>query len=369
MYPAIGPYDQTDPALVAYHCQLAKMVGLEGFAFDLGYYHDPQKPGKPTWAVKAMRTYRKAMQRYGLRAILIYEDKYHWKYDQTVESRKEAVQASYEDLNHWMRLFKPVQYRIGVRPLVGFFSYRAQFGKLGLGRLHPEEIRQWKSRFPANRKPVIVTQWLRKRFFGVMDGWMRWVKQKKTEREGAKFRARASLDILPDLLRQQHDKSQWMLNHDEVKLIIPAVWPGFDDRGVDGWTGEPRLTPRANGAVYRFTWRVALASQMPIIQIATWNDWFEATVVEPSASHGTQYLRITRRMVARHLEKSVPAGDLELPIWIYRLHTRSDIPPAAKQSADAAAMLIAEGQFKAATKRMEPWVERLNLGQPAYRND
>ena len=67
-------------------------------------------------------------------------------------------------------------------------------------------------------------------------------------------------------------------------ICAPSVGPGFDARRA---TGEARVRPRKNGAVYDHMWRQALRSRAPIVTITSYNEWHEGTQIEPArARHG-----------------------------------------------------------------------------------
>jgi len=69
------------------------------------------------------------------------------------------------------------------------------------------------------------------------------------------------------------------------KLVIGASYPGFDDR-LASW-GKNKIIPRRCGLNYLDTIRTALTYQkltgspVPFIQLVTWNDYDEGTVIEP----------------------------------------------------------------------------------------
>ena len=79
------------------------------------------------------------------------------------------------------------------------------------------------------------------------------------------------------------------------KLYIPPVSPGCNDSAARATTCA---RDRADGAYYQATWDGALAAnpQWAII-VSTFNEWMEATQVEPSVQYGDEYLQITRQNV------------------------------------------------------------------------
>jgi hypothetical protein len=75
------------------------------------------------------------------------------------------------------------------------------------------------------------------------------------------------------------------------KLYIPPVSPGCDDHLV----GSTCIQDRAGGAYYQATLDGALAANPAwAIVISTYNEWMEATQIEPAVQYGDQYLDMTR---------------------------------------------------------------------------
>jgi hypothetical protein len=77
------------------------------------------------------------------------------------------------------------------------------------------------------------------------------------------------------------------------KLYIPPVSPGCDDSFVRSATC---VQGRAGGSYYQATLRGALASNPKwAIVVSTWNEWLEATSIEPSVQYGDLYIDLTRQ--------------------------------------------------------------------------
>jgi hypothetical protein len=82
------------------------------------------------------------------------------------------------------------------------------------------------------------------------------------------------------------------------KLFIPPVSPGCNDSAARATTCA---RDRGDGAYYQATWDGALASnpQWAVI-VSTFNEWMEATQIEPSVQYGDEYLRITRQNAGQY---------------------------------------------------------------------
>lgn len=103
---------------------------------------------------------------------------------------------------------------------------------------------------------------------------------------------------------------------------MAGVWPGFDDALVTwAWKNpatheraRPRLINRETtlGNTYDLTWQAyhaylqahtageaSAALPLPLVQIATWNDYAETTTIEPTHDYGTRLLDQTLAASAR----------------------------------------------------------------------
>ncbi len=118
-----------------------------------------------------------------------------------------------------------------------------------------------------------------------------------------------------------------------VDYLMGGVWPGFDDQLVSwAWNAtpeNPEVRPRvmcretSRGNTLDLTWKVLLEHiarwaagdpaarrPCPLIQIVTWNDYAEATTVEPTRDYGRTPLEQCQRHLAeaRRLWREPPAA-------------------------------------------------------------
>lgn len=78
-------------------------------------------------------------------------------------------------------------------------------------------------------------------------------------------------------------------------MFIPTVHPGFQ------LVSDPNQVPlpRHEGQTFRHIYQIASAhvdEDMPLIVVVSWNDWGEATEIEPTVEFDTLYLEILREM-------------------------------------------------------------------------
>jgi uncharacterized protein (TIGR03437 family) len=83
----------------------------------------------------------------------------------------------------------------------------------------------------------------------------------------------------------------------QTKLAAATVQPGYDERLLANRAGK--FIEREDGAIYRATWEAAIAADPDWIFIATWNEFWENTHIEPSTLYGDFYLRLTGEYAAR----------------------------------------------------------------------
>ncbi|KKK75200.1 hypothetical protein LCGC14_2876120, partial [marine sediment metagenome] len=163
-----------------------------------------------------------------------------------------------------------------------------------------------------------------------------------------------------ELYDRRRTRKRKLLAEGTLDLHVDCVYPGFDDRGCWGWGKGPRIVPRGRGEIYTYTWRQAVIDDVPIVQIATWNDWFEGTIVEPSAEDGTRYLDITRTYAAKFKNAQPTKADLRLPIWIYRLR-KTTRDKESLQAVAKACELIRTGRFRDAESLIKPLAAKLKI--------
>lgn len=103
---------------------------------------------------------------------------------------------------------------------------------------------------------------------------------------------------------------------------MSTVFPGFQDiykqAGVlDSYGG---IVARS-GATFAETLELALSTGASLTQIATWKDYGEGTVIEPTRNHGYRYLEMLQKQ--RRAKQAFSSADLRSPVMLYQLRQRS----------------------------------------------
>lgn len=363
-YPSVGYYDMNDPKLIEYHCQCLKMACMDGVIFDLGFYAmDPD-------TVSMVTGYLNTLSAYGLKAVICYEDKAHWIWDSGAATRAMALQRAYEDMDNWLSLFLAggTQYYVtGQRPLFLLFSYEDTHPQKGITCLLPDEIEDWLDTFDPSQKPVLMRQWFKDPdHAGILNGQYGWPVLFTAPPEMAPYVGYCSLEQNQDQLYTVREYGQYLLSEGLGDFHMPGVWPGFDDLAIWGWGSGPRLMPRYNGDLYQQTWQWAIEDDLPVIQVATWNDWFEATIIEPSVEYGGTYLEITSLNAATFKEINdwnIP--DVNVPVWIYRIRDIT-ADPCVLEDLNTASDCIRTGQFAQARMLVRPWADYFQVDSIQY---
>lgn len=135
--------------------------------------------------------------------------------------------------------------------------------------------------------------------------------------------------------------------------FIPAAYPRFNDFYKEAGVGESygRVEDR-DGKTYSETLTRALDSGAPIVQLVTWNDWGEGTVIEPSREFGYRDLETTQRLRAsRTGYAGFAAADLRLPADLYRRQKASS-DPATQANLEQVSNLLFAGRCAEARRKL-----------------
>ncbi|MFL5734487.1 MAG: endo-1,3-alpha-glucanase family glycosylhydrolase [Chloroflexia bacterium] len=104
-----------------------------------------------------------------------------------------------------------------------------------------------------------------------------------------------STDVAAVNTRWRNIVSQYNASHGTARLWTAGVIPGWDESKVQPPRNPVKVFPRRDGAMYEEDWRAAIASDPEWVTITSFNEWFENTQIEPSASYGNHYLDLTRQ--------------------------------------------------------------------------
>jgi glycoprotein endo-alpha-1,2-mannosidase len=256
-YPLVGPYDSSDPDLVDYHLLLMKYAGVDAILIDwYGSYNilDYGSNLKNTNAVIA------GAKRVGLDFAVVYEDNTAYE----VERRKDvtALQAAQEDMKYLQQHYFSSGHYVMIedKPLLMTFGPRYF--------LLPADWTAITS--VLTKKPSLFPLWKHGHRTGTANtsGEFSWVDFNTS---------------LPEL--DQFYKAT------NAGLRMGSAYPGFRDYYQEGgWGDGYGFVDHANGASLDRTLEKFDASGKTYLQLVTWNDFGEGTMIEPTVEFQYKYV-------------------------------------------------------------------------------
>lgn len=320
-YPLIGAYDSGDPDVIQWQVDLSKAMLID--CLFVNWYGDPAvnnyaDPARFTAYKNAFNTLITKAEEKGLKACMFYEPKIHFDkqtviYEPENNSRGERIQGVINDI-------KSICATWGDRK--GYLHYNgkpvvAVYGLTVYGLTAPE----WQEIYDGvtQEHPVhLIGNLVRggedlETYYPVFGGMCHW----RTRPEFLGNHRGIDWNPLPqtisDYSKYMNRKAGSWAGEDPMnRHAISIIWPGFDDRGVYGWSDDPEelyFTPGRNGDFYLKTQEGASLAGANWVMIATMNDWNEGTSIEPYADIPDPYLYC--KMTQNFIEdfKGVPAKD------------------------------------------------------------
>lgn len=326
-YPLIGPYDSGDPHALEAQVLLMKFAGIDGVIVDwygTKDFNDYAANHRHTEALLPL------LKKAGLRIAICYEDQAVGAMvkgkgipaDGAVAHGKEELRWLDE---HWFA--DDAYVKQDGRPLLLVFGpqyfQREQWSELRAG---------------LKSQPLIFALPHLAKSSGA-DGAFGWPPV-----EGGKT-------LTPEQWRKE--LNTLYARRTAGEQVIATAFPGFHDiykqAGVSNSYGS---IAERDGATFAETLDLALQSGAPITQLATWNDYGEGTVIEPTRSNGYRYLEAVQARKA----KRFTAADLRLPVALYQLRKRAAGDADATRELDAAAALL----FAAKTREADATLAKVS---------
>jgi hypothetical protein len=322
--PLIGPYDSSDEHLLEYHVQLLKIAGIQGVVIDWYGIADFRDYGMIHRNTERLV---KQLKRADLQFAICYED-------QSVKHMIEAGELSTDKgitegtrALKWLaeHLFVDANYiKIQGRPVLLIFGPQ-YFSKT--------QWRELASVLPQRPLlfglPHLVND-------GGMDGAFGWPPV-----SGGREVTRQQWS---DYLKQLYLNEQ----------VISVAFPGFKDIYKEAGLHESYgFIDSREGKTLKETLSFAKSSPARILQIATWNDFGEGTVIEPSANHGYRYLEILQQSLSP--KSSFSAEDLRLPVRLYQLRKENLDNSQRLAELQRISDQLIQGQCQKARSLIEGW--------------
>jgi len=129
---------------------------------------------------------------------------------------------------------------------------------------------------------------------------------------------------------------------------IVSAFPGFNDVYVEGH----RELDHRDGRVMAQTLEVALKGPWRVVQLVTWNDYGEGTMIEPTVEFGYTFLEAVQaaRRNERGGEFPFTPADLRLPERLLALRRSGRVPVGAL---DRVGRLLRDGRCREARAELD----------------
>lgn len=316
-YPLIDLYDSNDPDALECHVLLMKLAGIDGVIID---WYGIEKFRDYAEIHRNCKHLIQYLKRAELQFAICYED-------QTVKHMIDGgVLPKHRDVAHGQMVMKwladnwfadEAYVKIDGRPILLVFGpqyfAKDQWGQVVSGLPH---------------RPLLYGLPHLSDQMG-MDGAFGWPP------------VTGGREIVPAVWRQYltalHQRP------DAEQSVLSVAFPAFRDiyRQAELHDSYGSIDAR-HGRTFAETFALARKSDASIIQIATWNDYGEGTVIEPTEASGYRYLEHIQQNTKPWLPYG--ASDLRLPVTLYQLKKRYSRDPAMMKKVQRAAESMFSGR-------------------------
>ena len=344
-YPLIGLYDSGDAATLECHALLLKFSGIGGVVID---WYGPEDFNDYALIHRNTGRFIPFLKKAGLQFAVCYEDKSAARpvrQGSVVADPGEALSHAKAALgwldSHWF--LDSAYVRQAGRPLLLVFGPQQIEGP-GWAQLRGD----------VSSRPLLLglPHLAGAAGFDGVFGWPPVAEGKRLEKDDWN----KELDVL-DARRKAGE------------VVLGVAYPGFQDiyaqAGLHPSYG--RIDAR-DGATFVESFDRAMAAHSGVVQIATWNDFGEGTMVEPSTNHGYTYLeKIQKALNARRPSgpEFTPA-DLRLPVALYHLRKRVGADRELSGELDRASELLFQSKCAAAEELLSKVNARLAQGPAVW---
>ena len=302
-HPLIGLYDSADPAVIECHLLQMKLAGVDGVIVDwYGISNTADYPEMHA-ATKALFDAAGAL---GMYFAVCFEDR---SVQLMVEWSRIPPQGT---TNHLAETFQWMQQEWFDQPQYFQHNGRPLFLNFGPMYLNNPEI--WNAAMAG--LPV------RPLFYGLhhlwrtagADGGFTWVHPDPWDG-----------GFSDETVKVRIGEVFTYFSKNPAEVIVSA-FPGFNDVYVEGH----RQLDHRGGQVMQQTLEVAMNGPWPIVQLVTWNDYGEGTMIEPTMEFGYTFLEAVQDARRRERGPAFPftAADLRLPERLLELRKAGGVPGA-----------------------------------------
>ena len=284
-YPLIGPYSSSDPDLHEYHFLMMKLSGVDGVIFDWYGSRDLHDYGL---IKKSTETFISTLEDLDLTFSIMYEDRVALQATENSLSTG-LIKAAQEDLTY-------IDSAYFSSPKYMTYNNKKMLFVFGPNYLKTEV--EWNEVFdilPSENRPDFLTLWAAKDRVGVnASGEFLWVDK-------------------DHLLAHQYYYDTYQTFN---KITVGSSYPGFNSFYTEGgWStsvNDWAINPNA-GHTFVETLNYTHHELSDFIQIITWNDFGEGTMIEPTQEFGFTFLQILQEYTG----VSFTVNDLQIALDLY----------------------------------------------------
>jgi hypothetical protein len=300
-YPQIGPYDSADPFVLEYQVLLLKLAGVDGVIVDwygMDNYLDYGVNNQRTLALFNWT------RRAGLKFSLCYEDAtIKNEVNGFIPSSNAVAHAQQTMLYAETNFFNDPSYlRLNGHPVL-----------LNFGPQYFKSSGDWASVFAvlaASNAPAFFTE---DNKLDAGAGAFDWPPMALSQTNGGILTAN-QLNVY--LTQFEQKATAW-------PAYISSAFPRFHDiyaqAGAQPCLGD---LDDNNGATFRSTLQRAMTNTSALVQLVTWNDYGEGTMIEPTAQHLGRDLGVLQNFRRLYLSPGYPGTTNDLLIADRLYHAR-----------------------------------------------
>ncbi len=258
-YPLIGPYHSGDQDVIENHLLLMKYAGVDGILINwYGTFNLNDFPVNKQNSEQIISM----LSKVGMKYAIVYEDRFL----NDIVNAGLAITASTaarDDFNYVQTHYfsDPNYIKNNEKPLL-----------LNFGPIVLKTEEEWTKAFSLlNTKPEFYTLWYDSGSAGNnASGEFAWVYQDNS-----------------------HLANFYNIRANQIPKAIAGAYPGFKDYYAEGGEGSGLgwTIPHNNGATLDETLSLAKNSGLNQLQLITWNDFGEGTMIEPTVEFGYSYVK------------------------------------------------------------------------------
>ncbi|QDU34990.1 Glycosyl hydrolase family 71 [Poriferisphaera corsica] len=292
-YPAIGPYSSYDRSVIRYHIKTAQAIGVKAFVV---IWYGPDTPDSD----RIIPILLEEAENLDFKIAICYEEKINWAPYRDPKSRSEIVKTATADLDYILTNYgtHPAYLKRNNKPFVMQFNY---WGEDDLG---PRQILadEWQQIYTSlNNNLYFCRQNLdRPDLHGPLQSAFMWFKPNR--------------DHWDQDFKHFSQTANNLKAQNKLDFFMTVICPGFDTTNVWGWGGGPRVLERNGNDILEYTMSRASEGNPELIQLMTWNDWEEATAIEPSREFGFDYLDAIEKWWSNQTGRPVDLKDNRAPL-------------------------------------------------------